>query len=161
MTPGTVVLLHGPLASAAAWADLPERLRSYDFDVIAPDLPDTEGLRYVARASLVVAATDPRPPLLLIAHGGAGPLLPAVAAAQRAAHRPVGGYLFMDAELPIPSRDPGTAEDWPDAPCGYLRISERHEDSARIAELRGWPVLRYDGTGLAEALRTLIDTVTA
>lgn len=107
MTPGSLILLHTPGASAASWGDLPETLRSYGLDVIAPDIREAESARYVARASLVIAATAPTPPLVLVGHEAAGPLLPAVAAAQRAAHRAVGGYVFLDAELPVPRRAPG------------------------------------------------------
>jgi hypothetical protein len=134
MTPGTLVLLHGPMESAAVWGSLPETLRSYGLDVIAPDLPDAQGAGYVGRGALVIAATAPLPPLLLVAHGGAGLLLPLIAGAQRAAHRTVGGYVFMDAELPV------TTEDWPDAPCGYLQISAAYDQEARQARLRGWVV---------------------
>ncbi|MEU5875960.1 hypothetical protein [Spirillospora sp. NPDC047279] len=151
MTPGTLVLLHEPFAAATAWGDLPEMLRSYGLDVVAPDVTDG-GTRYVARASLIIAATAPATPLVLVAYGAAGPLLPAIALAQRAAHRKVGGYVFVDAELPRPQRahdhdhdsghghdaveqqPPPVPADWPDAPCAYLRT-----DADRI------PV-RPDGT---------------
>ncbi|MFC5180548.1 hypothetical protein [Actinomadura harenae] len=104
MTPGTLVLLHTPHASADAWGDLPEMLRSYGFDVVTPDIPDLEGVGYVARASLIIAATAPDVPLVLVGHGSSGPLLPAIASAQRAAHRPVGAYVFVDASLPRNAR---------------------------------------------------------
>lgn len=167
MTPGTVVLLHAPLDGAVAWADLPERLSSYGLAVIAPDLPDCEGMRYVAQAALAIAAAEPKPPLLLAGRGGAGPLLPALAMAQRAAHRPVGGYLFLDAELPVPAQGahahkdtvPPAPADWPDAPCGFLKISERYAEQAKVAALRGWPVAHHDDgeQKLAETLRALIE----
>jgi pimeloyl-ACP methyl ester carboxylesterase len=170
MTPGTVVLLHGPLDDAAAWADLSERLSSCGLAVIAPDLPAAEGMRYVAQAALVIAATKPEPPLLLVGQGGAGPLLPALAMAQRAAHRPVSGYLFLDADLPVPAQGgaaahshddtaPQAPADWPDAPCGYLRISERYEQQVKVAALRGWRVARHDAgqRSLAESIRLLIE----
>ena len=96
MTPGTLVLLHAPNATAAAWDDLPATLRSSGLDVLAPDVPDETGPRYIARASLTINASAPEPPLILVAHGTAGPLLPGIALAQRAAHRPIGGYVFVD-----------------------------------------------------------------
>lgn len=155
MTPGSLILLHSLRATAATWGDLPEMLRSYGLDVIAPDIREGEGARYVARASLVIAATAPQMPLVLVAYGSAGPLLPAVAAAQRAAHRRVGAYVFVDAELPMPRRAParghghehGAKEetevpvppDWPEAPCGYLGTSYEYALQLRQAELRGWP----------------------
>jgi hypothetical protein len=176
MTPGTLVLLHDPLEHAAGWGPLPETLRSYGLDVVAPDVRDSEGIRYVARAALVIAATDPKTPLVLVGHGAAGPLLPSIAVAQRAAHRPVGAYVFIDARLPQARRAPQgpdhghghgdrsvpevpVPEDWPEAPCGYLRLSTAYDLQARQAELRGWPVAGPDPAELAQALHKLIVTL--
>ncbi|MCW2901306.1 MAG: hypothetical protein JWO67_3571 [Streptosporangiaceae bacterium] len=160
MTPGTLVLLHSPFASAAAWGSLPDLLRSSGKKVLVPqieggDRPPYAG-RYVAQAALQIAECAPAHPLVLVAHGAAGPLLPAIAAAQRAAHRRVAGYLFIDAELPAAG-----AQDWPDAPCGYLHTSSEHDREARQARLRDWPVVaRGPGDpgaeGTAEAVRELI-----
>ncbi|MBO2465298.1 hypothetical protein [Actinomadura violacea] len=172
MTPGSVVLLHAPGAAAASWGDMPEMLRSYGMDVIAPDVPEGAGTRYVARVSLIVSAAGPSVPLVLAALGAAGPLVPAIALAQRAAHRPVGGYVFVDAELPRP---PGAVHDhdslpgppdWPEAPCGYLRT---HADQAafpdrdgtvREARLRGWAVVEHEPpAAAAQAFSELIATL--
>jgi hypothetical protein len=153
MTPGTLVLLHGPLATAAVWGPIPETLRSHGTDVVVPDLHQLSGDqsdarrspntgRYVARAAMEITAHLPAQPLVLIAHSAAGPLLPPLGAAQRAAHRTVGGYVFVDAEFPGPGDLLG---DWPDAPCGYLRTSEPYELQARQARLRGWPVRELAG----------------
>ncbi|MFA1540476.1 hypothetical protein [Actinomadura monticuli] len=152
MTSGTVVLLHAPRATAASWGDLPEMLRSYGLDVVAPDVPDETGPRYIARVSLIITATDPVAPLVLVAHGTAGRLLPGIALAQRAAHRPVAGFVFVDADLPrrgqhdhgAPENTLPMAPDWPEAPCGYLRTHpdpaapSKHEEALREARLRGW-----------------------
>jgi hypothetical protein len=169
--PGTVVLLHAPNATAGSWGDLPEMLRSYGLDVVAPDVPDVTGARYVARVSLTITATDPATPLVLVAHGTAGPLLPGVALAQRAAHRPVRGYVFIDADLPRPLRhdhdapqnDVPMPPDWPEAPCGYLwthsdRIgSSDHAQAAREARLRNWPTTEHEPpTAVAQSLGELI-----
>nr|WP_246425603.1 hypothetical protein [Streptomonospora nanhaiensis] len=133
--------------------------------------------RHVAGAALAIARLAPPAPLLLVAHGAAGPLLPRIGAAQRAAHRPVAGYLLVDSLLPQPGTPtradlrraqlgtgtagtPDTpvsgavpvpdgfdteplpmAADWPDAPCGYLLSDPRLAPCARLAALRGWPVL--------------------
>ncbi|QFG23470.1 hypothetical protein [Actinomadura sp. WMMB 499] len=184
MTPGSLVLLHAPNTGSAAWGDLPETLRSYGLDVIVPDVAEGTGSRYVARAALIIAATAPATPLVLAAHGAAGPLLPAIALAQRAAHRTVGGYLFVDAELPRPAqaRDHdhehghgGAAAppehvpsppDWPDAPCAYLRThadrsaSPEHDRAVREARLRGWPVTEHEPpTAVAQSLSELLTTL--
>lgn len=44
---------------------------------------------------------------------------------------------FFTEPLPMPG-------DWPDAPCGYLRLSPAYDASARQAALRGWPVRRRE-----------------
>lgn len=175
MTPGSLVLLHAPGAAAASWGDLPEMLRSYGLDVIAPDVPDGTGAGYVARVSLIIGASGPSVPLVLVARGAAGPLLPAVALAQRAAHRPIGGYVFVDADLPRPLRAhdhdaPRDAvpipPDWPEAPCGYLRThsdrsaSPRRDETVRQARLRGWPVVEHEPpAAVAQALSELVATL--
>lgn len=176
MTPGTLVLLHGPHDRAAAWGGVPEILRSYGLDVVAPDVPGLHGAGYVARAALIIAATAPATPLVLVGHGDAGPLLPLIGAAQRAAHRTVGAYVFIDAELPEPAGrtigagvGPGASTargpapppaDWPDAPCGFLKTTAGHEQEARVARLRGWPVAMSDPvSGLAQAVHKLVVTL--
>ncbi len=40
---------------------------------------------------------------------------------------------FFTEPLPVP-------EDWPDAPCSFLQLSEQYLTAARTAELRGWSV---------------------
>jgi hypothetical protein len=73
--------------------------------------------------------------------------------------RPRGRAFF---EEPLP-----TSDDWPDAPCGYLRTSSAYEMAARQAKSRGWPVIEQTGDhhllwlddprGVADALLQLID----
>jgi hypothetical protein len=194
MTPGTLILLHSPLTTASAWGSLPAELGAYD--VVVPEVVDDDrppyGGRYVARAALEIMAAGAKPPVVLVAHGGAGPLLPPIGAAQRAAHRLVGAYVFVDALLPgsgatgyaedeVPAgvtlrargadffaEDPPLPQDWPDAPCGYLRTSARHDDQARQARMRGWPVAEHpsghfaaveDPAGTARALSMLMSTL--
>lgn len=177
MTPGTLVLLHAPYSRAGVWGDLPEMLRLHGLDVITPDVPDSSGPRYVARVSLIISATDPEVPLVLVAGGEAGPLVPGVALAQRAAHRKVGGYVFVDADLPRPQHgqhDHGempvaAPPDWPEAPCAYLRTHDvigipapgggrpALDQALREARLRGWVVAEQTpGTSKARTLTGLI-----
>ena len=141
-----------------------------------PVLPEVTGddtpphaARYVALASLEInrlVATDA--PTVLVAQGDTGPLLGAVGAAQRAVHRPVLGYVLLDAPLPRPgsptraeiARTQGLADlparaeepdayrsellptvpDWPDAPCGYLLTDPAYAHPAHLAGMRGWEV---------------------
>jgi alpha/beta hydrolase family protein len=104
---GTLVLLHSPLVGVESWGALPAALRRGGVAVLAARVdgdtrPPYAG-RYVAQAAARVLAAAPEPagPLVLAGHSGAGPLLPAVGAALRAAGRPAGGYLFCDAGLPV------------------------------------------------------------
>jgi hypothetical protein len=164
--------------------------------------------RFIARTSQQLQVAEPAAQLLLVAHEAAGPLLPQIAFARRAAGHPVSGYLFVDALLPrtlrtssllevMESADPVASthvaqhladggrypdwsdreladtvpdaadralllaslrtrrldyfteplplpEDWPDAPCAFLQLSDAFAQEARSAELRGWPVGRVD-----------------
>lgn len=209
MTPGTLVLLHSPLTTSSAWGALPGALVGHD--VVVPEITDDDrppyAGRYVARAALEITAAGAKPPVVLVAHGAAGPLLPPIGAAQRAAHRLVGGYVFVDARLPGPARasrldqagattgaftDRDAAfpdqeapaevvlrprgkdffaeelpmpQDWPDAPCGYLRTSDSLPSEVSQARLRGWTLAEHpighfasvlDPEGTAEALMALI-----
>lgn len=146
MTPGTLVLLGFPPSGP-----LHDALRAAVPHLVAPDPRDAPeaGPRYVAGAALQITAAAPRPPLVLVARGAAGALLPAIGAAQRAAHRLVGGYVFVDAELPTP------AGDWPDAPCAYLATSPA-DPRLRAAEMRAWHTAETSPETLATALQGLI-----
>lgn len=223
MRPATFVLLHSPLTTAAAWGAVPDRLAERGFAVVVPEVADDDrppyAGRYVARAALEINAARPDPPLVLVGHGGAGPLVPAVGGAQRAAHRLVGGYVFLDALLPragtatrldlLRAEDPDAAggiaallegggrypdravadappgairprgrdffteplpmaQDWPNAPCGYLRTSALYAGAARQARLRGWPVREleaghfaayHDPSGVAQAICDLLEQI--
>lgn len=108
--------------------------------------------RGATRASLLrgedEAAADDLDPLL--AAGGTFPtwtdddlrdLVPddAPRAALVASLRPRGSDFFTET-LPFPG-------DWPDAPCGLLRLSPSYAGPARVARSRGWPVLERELAG--------------
>ncbi|MFC7328179.1 hypothetical protein [Marinactinospora rubrisoli] len=202
MTPASAVLLHSPLADARAWGALPERLARRGgplADVVVPSVEDDDrppyAARYVARAALEIARAAPAAPVLLAAAGSAGPLLPAIGAAQRAAHRRIAGYLLVDALLPGSGRAsradlaatqtpewPGPAPDaadpaarppeffaeplplvadWPDAPCGYLLTDPRYARCARLAGLRGWPVVTREPGGGPDEVAAAVEELVA
>jgi hypothetical protein len=118
----TVVLLHSPLVTAATWGELPDALRAHGYDVVVVDVVDDDeppyAATYIARAAQQVARAAPRSPLGLVGHSGAGPLLPQIGYAQRAAQRQVGAYVFLDATLPRP---------------GASRLELLHADSENLA----------------------------
>lgn len=108
MTPCALVLLHSPLTAGTAWGRLGGHLRSHGLTAVVADITtDTSppyASRYVAAAAGQVASgpLQPLEPVVLVGHSGAGPLLPQVGFALRAARRPVAGYVFLDAGLPRP-----------------------------------------------------------
>ena len=132
MKPRTLVLLHSPLTSAAAWGLLPELLRAAGLSVVVVEVTDDETVphatRYVGAAALQIAAAgiDPTDAVVLVGHSGAGPLLPQVGFARQAARSPVGAYVFLDAGLPRPGRT-----------ASRLDLIEA-EDPGLAAELRSW-----------------------
>lgn len=102
MQPGAVVVVSGPLGPWAAGRSLAEPGRLPWPVVIAEPVADRRpyAVAWLAAAARDLLAASPASPLLLVAHGTAGPLLPALARAQRTAGRRVGGYVFADATLP-------------------------------------------------------------
>lgn len=197
------VLAHSPLVGPSSWGELPEELRARAYDVVVLDVRDDDqppyAQRYVARAALQLQHLHR--PVVLVAHSGAGYLLPQLGAARRASRRPVAAYLFVDAGLParqgltrlslMHAEDEAFAHeleahlraggvfpewpdvedlrprgidffteplpfpgDWPDAPCGYLQLSETYAQPARVARARGWPVRSTSLPGGHFAART-------
>jgi hypothetical protein len=221
MTPGTLILLGSPLLAPGSWAELPDALEGGEpaLDVLDVSVLDDGtppfGQRYLTSVVLALGVARPVGPLVLVAHSGAGPLLPGVGRAVRAAGHRVAGYVFIDAGLPgsgLVNRldllriegaeraaalqallDAGgrfpdwtlpavvtrprahaffeeplpTSDDWPDAPCGFLRASAEYAAAARSARARGWPVVELetdhhlpwlaDPAGVAADLRQLME----
>jgi hypothetical protein len=80
----------------------------------------------------------PQPPLIIVAHGSGCALLPAVALAQRTAHRRVGAYVLVDPDAPAGS------DTWPDAP---VYVVSTDQQITRMSTLRGWSVVDDDVIG--------------
>src|SRR5690606_27353032 len=96
MHPGTLVFLHGPLEGPGRWAGVADGLAPGGARVVAPDVVPTSppfAVGWIAGAARPLHAAEPPEPLVLVGHGTAGPLLPALARTQRAARRQVGGYV--------------------------------------------------------------------
>lgn len=172
------VLLPPTLRAPFSLPGVQEALIAQGHTPVFPEVPDDDtaphAARYVARASLEIGrlAAD-RSPVVLVAEGDSGPVLGVVGAAQRSAHRPVLGYVLVDAPLPqpgSPTRDDlsrnqlltgvpvregepaayrterlPSVPDWPDAPCGYLLTDPAFAHPAHLAGMRGWVV--RDATG--------------
>lgn len=98
----TYVLIHSPLVGPMTWALVAEELSRRGVGVILPTLttnPDGEQPYWRQHMAQVVQAVEGvgDQPLVLVGHSGAGPLLPAVAAALDQA---ISTYLFVDCDLP-------------------------------------------------------------
>lgn len=99
------VLVHSPLVGPETWRPVGEALRAHGHRAVVPSLTDVlDGpapyYRAIARAVADTTA-DAAEPVVLVAHSGAGALLPAVADAVAA---PVTAAVFVDAGLPHPGR---------------------------------------------------------
>jgi hypothetical protein len=98
-----LVLIHSPLVGPFTWVLVADQLREKGFQGIVPSLVSTPGSQepyWKRHVSAVVIALEPVParqPILLIAHSGAGPLLPAI---RQPLSQPIAGYLFVDAGWP-------------------------------------------------------------
>ena len=102
-----IVLVHSPLVSPFTWSTVAERLRQQKVDVLVADLTthDDEGVPYWKQcASAVKQALTKVPPerrVVLVAHSGAGPLLPSI---RDTITQTVAACLFVDASLPHPNQ---------------------------------------------------------
>lgn len=84
------------------------------------------------RICAAIRLLDPPAPLVIVAFGSGALHLPAVALAQRSAHKRVVGYLLIEPELPK------VADVWPDAPVFVVSSDDWTSTQAR---LRGWELL--------------------
>ena len=99
----TFVLIHAPLAGPVTWSLVADKLRSRSHDVIVPSLPDAAEAsppywpRYAAAVGHSLKKLPAERSLILVAHSGAGLLLPLV---RQTTGRPVEAYVFVDAMVP-------------------------------------------------------------
>jgi hypothetical protein len=97
------VLIHSPLVGPLTWSLVAEEMRKRDLDVMIPRLQDTPGSEepfWKQHAQSVAAALTQIPadmPVTLVAHSGAGPLLPAI---RQEIPNPVRACVFVDASIP-------------------------------------------------------------
>src|SRR5437762_4474127 len=97
------VLIHSPLIGPYSWSAVTDELRQRGYRVSVPDLheqSDDQLLYWQRYAGAVARTVQPEPvePVTLVAHSGAGSLLPAI---RELTERPVEAYLFVDAGIPV------------------------------------------------------------
>jgi hypothetical protein len=97
------ILIHSPLVGGLTWTLVANELRQRGFDVLVPileDSIDSEEPFWKQHADSVSAALAQVPKtssVTLVAHSGAGPLLPAI---RHSSAHPVSAYVFVDAGIP-------------------------------------------------------------
>jgi len=125
------VLLHSPLIGPATWQAVAADLARRGHAAEAPAWPKLstmgEGFYAGLADSLAAGLSGRSEPLILVAHSGAGALIPALAARLPAAPQ---GVIFVDAILPHPGRS------WFDTAPQALRDQLRA--GAEFGELPAW-----------------------
>jgi hypothetical protein len=116
------VLIHSPLVGGLTWALVADQMRQSGLNVVVPlllDSPDsTEPFwkQHAESVSQALASVPKDNSVTLVAHSGAGPLLPAI---RQSILNPVNAYVFVDAGIPrdgatrldlMKSEDPEWAE---------------------------------------------------
>ena len=97
------VLIHSPLVGGLTWTLVSDQLRQLGQRVVVPILSDSTASRepfWKQHAESVAQALIHIPRnqrLVLVAHSGAGPLLPAI---RQAIPNPIHAYVFVDAGIP-------------------------------------------------------------
>ena len=97
------VLINSPLVGPYTWALVGEELRRSGLRVAIPALDSSQkrSFAYWDQHASAVADTlgsvSPEIPIILVAHSGAGPLLPAI---RQKLQLPVAAYIFVDAGWP-------------------------------------------------------------
>jgi hypothetical protein len=97
------VLIHSPLVGGLTWTLVADEMRQRGLAVMVPlllDSPDSSEpfhKQHVESISRALAHTPADNPLTLVAHSGAGPLLPAI---RQSLPNPVHAYVFVDAGIP-------------------------------------------------------------
>jgi hypothetical protein len=129
-----LVLIHSPLLGPFSWRPVADELRRRGVPAETPAFPRlsaVEGDFYPALVASLAASVDGagRAPAVLVAHSGAGPLIPALRARLQT---PVEGVIFADAILPHPGRS------WFDTAPPELRAQLR-------AGAEGGLLPRWDG----------------
>ncbi|HET6823013.1 MAG TPA: hypothetical protein VFH34_10210 [Anaerolineales bacterium] len=97
------VLIHSPLVGPLTWSRVADEMRQRGLSMLVPNLEDVPDSnepfwkQHAESVSRAVAHIPSETPLTLIAHSGAGPLLPAI---RQSMLHPIKAYVFVDAGIP-------------------------------------------------------------
>lgn len=101
--PNLFVLIHSPLVGPLTWSLVADEMRRRNLNVLVPDLRDSPESnepfwrQHARSVSGALAQIPQETSLQLVAHSGAGPLLPVI---RELLPNPVNTYMFMDAGIP-------------------------------------------------------------
>ena len=116
------VLIHSPLVGPLTWSLVAEEMQQHGVEVIVPLLRDSSDSKepfwkqHAQSVSQALAQIPQDKSVTLVAHSGAGPLLPVI---RQSFANPVNAYVFVDAGIPrndatrldlMRSEDPAWAE---------------------------------------------------
>lgn len=99
----TFVLIHSPLVGSLTWQYVGAELQRRGMRTFIPEVKDAPGssapfwMQHADSVSNQLELLEQDPRLILVAHSGAGPLLPAIS--QRTS-KEVTGCIFVDASIP-------------------------------------------------------------
>ena len=99
----THVLIHSPLVGPLTWSRIAAEMRIRGQDVLVPILEDSPESadpfwkQHAESVSRSLADLPRNTPLTLVAHSGAGPLLPVI---RGSIANPIHAYVFVDAGIP-------------------------------------------------------------
>jgi hypothetical protein len=97
------VFIHSPLVGHLTWTLVADQMRQRGLEMLVPilnDSPDSTEPFWKQHAESVSHALEGIPrntPVTLVAHSGAGPLLPAI---RQCITNPIHAYVFVDAGIP-------------------------------------------------------------
>jgi hypothetical protein len=118
------VLIHSPLVGWLTWRLIADEMRKRGIEALLPDLEDSSDSKkpfwkqHAESVSQGLAHLPSGTSLTLVAHSGAGPLLPAI---RQLLVNPIRAYIFVDAGIPrnglsrldlMKSEDPAWADDF-------------------------------------------------
>lgn len=118
-----------PSAQALDRPALVDGLADGPWTLLDVDLPLTDRAPLPTRICGYIQSMAPDVPMLVIAPAPSLGCLPAIALAQRTAHRMIAGYLLID------PADPPVGPDWPDA---RVDVIVAVQEIPRWMALRGW-----------------------
>ena len=97
------VLIHSPLVGSLTWSLVAEQMRQRGLSVIVPTLINSPNSKqpfwkqHAKSVSKALGEVSKDTSLTLVAHSGAGPLLPVI---RRTLVQPISTYMFVDAGIP-------------------------------------------------------------